>query len=216
MGGLGSWGSRPRLYAFAPLGLAAVATCLPGECVGSAEQYASPPASNRLTNLHIVFSTKGRVPLVTEALKDGRLSLRSIPPMPEPNHPVLVGWFFVAAGTLTAALVYGHPEALHAPAWVAYAACATFVLAGLAVVARAEQRGRLHAALLLATLAAFFSVAAWAAFGPGPRDCSVALPFFQGLAADWLCRGAFSFGALFLAVLLVVLIRRLLRGQPVG
>ncbi len=173
-------------------------------------------ATSHQSPYHIVFSTKGRVPLITETLNDGRRSLRSFPPMPEPNHPVLAGWFFVAAGTLTAALVYRRPEALHAPAWVAYAACATFVLAGLAVVARAKQRGRLHAAFLLATLAAFFGVAAWAAFGPGPRDCSVALPFFQGLAADWLCRGAFSLGALCLAVLLVVLIRRLLRGQTVG
>lgn len=90
------------------------------------------------------------------------------------------------------------------------------MLAGLAVVARAKQWGRLHAAFLLATLAAFFSVATWAAFGPGPRDCSVTLPLFQGLAADWLCRSAFGFGALFLAVVLVALTRRLLRGQTVG
>jgi hypothetical protein len=92
--------------------------------------------------------------------------------MPEPKHPVFAGWFFVVAGVLTAALVYRHPEALHAPAWVAYAACATFGLAGLAVVARARQLGRLHAAFLLATLAAFFGSAG----APSASE-----PFF------WLC-----------------------------
>jgi len=138
--------------------------------------------------------------------------------MSERRKRILGGWFFALVGVLTAGMVYRHLEQLNAPAWVAYAACGAFVFFGLTVVAFESGLHRTHTWLAVAATSALLAPGAWVTFGPGPRACTVSLPFISSTASEWLCRGAFGLGALIVAVLLVWVVLRALRrdnaGQP--
>jgi hypothetical protein len=136
--------------------------------------------------------------------------------MTTPPKRTAQGWFVAAIGVLTGATIYLHPESLEAPAWIAYAACACFMFAGLAIVASESGLQHLNAWLGVATVACLLTPGAWLAFGPGPRACSVSLPFISTVASEWMCRGVFGFGAILVALFLVWLIRRALRGQNLG
>jgi hypothetical protein len=109
----------------------------------------------------------------------------------------------VAAGAGTAALVYTHPEQLEAPAWVVYAACAAFVLAGLSLLVPESTQPRISAWLGVGVVAAMVVPGAWIALGAGPRKCSVSIPLWSGAGSDALCRGVFGFGSLMVAAFLV-------------
>lgn len=100
------------------------------------------------------------------------------------------------AGGIAAAMIYRQPDQLHAPAWVAYTACAAFVLAGLAIIAD--------------------GTGAWVAIGAGVRDGSVSVPFFGTVGSELLCRGAFGLGAVIVAALLVWVVLRALRQENGG
>ena len=126
---------------------------------------------------------------------------------------LLGGFFSTTVGLLTAAMIYLHPEQLHVPAWVAYAACAAFVFAGLTIVAYEFALHRTHAWLAAACTAGLLIPGAWVAFGPGVRACSVAVPFFSGVGSDLLCRGVFGVGAVIVAALLVWAVLTALRQQ---
>ena len=136
--------------------------------------------------------------------------------MRERSSAALIGGLCAAAGVAAAVGIHWHPEQLNAPAWVAYAACLAFVFAGLSVVAREFARARLASWLAVAFSAALVLTAMWVAFGPGSRECSVSLPLFNGIAADWLCRGVFGFGALVGAAFVVWLFRRVLGSHNVA
>jgi hypothetical protein len=62
----------------------------------------------------------------------------------------LWGCLVATMGLLSAAAIRWHPERLHAPAWVAYSACAAFFFCGLTLLADASGRravgGPSHAA----------------------------------------------------------------------
>jgi len=121
------------------------------------------------------------------------------------------GLVAIAAGVLAAAMIYLRPETLNVPAWVAYVACAAFVFAGLAIIAHEFALHRTHAWLAVACVASLGVPGAWAAFGPGKRECSVSGPFFSSGGSDLVCRGAFGLGAVIVAVLLVWMVWRALR-----
>jgi len=118
------------------------------------------------------------------------------------------------AGLLTAAVIYLHPDNLHAPTWVAYAASSAFVFAGLTIKAYEFELHRVHVWLAVACIAALLVPGAWVAFGPGARKCSVALPSFCTVGSDLLCRGVFGLGAIIVAPLLVWAVMRALRQAP--
>jgi hypothetical protein len=131
--------------------------------------------------------------------------------MTDRRQRLLGGFVSAAAGLLTAAIIYLYPEQLRAPAWVAYAACAAFVFAGLTIIAYEFALHRTHAWLAAACTAALLVPGGWVAFGPGVRECSVAIPFFSTVGSDLLCRGAFGLGAVIVAALLVWAVLRALR-----
>lgn len=133
--------------------------------------------------------------------------------MTDRRQRLLGGFLSAIVGLLTGALIYWHPEKLAAPAWVAYAACAAFVFAGLTIMAYEFALHRTHAWLAAACIAALFVPGAWVGFGPGVRECSVAIPFFSTVGSDLLCRGAFGLGAVIVAALLVWAVLRALRQQ---
>jgi hypothetical protein len=112
------------------------------------------------------------------------------------------------AGGITAAFIYRRPDLLHAPAWVAYTACAAFVLAGLAIIADGTALRSTHAWLAVACTAALLVPGAWVAFGPGVRQCSVSIPFFSTVGSELLCRGAFGLGSVIVAAMLVWVVLR--------
>jgi len=115
----------------------------------------------------------------------------------------------IAAGLLVAGMVHGHPEGLRTPAWIAYVAGAAFVLAGACLASAALAIAWLQGWLVLGVVGCLFAVTAWIAFGPGARECSVSFGFLAGVAPEALCRGAFGGGALLLAVVLALVLRRL-------
>jgi hypothetical protein len=121
-----------------------------------------------------------------------------------PAGRVIVGLAALAAGVLPilAALDLGplHHEDIHGPPWIAGAAGAAFVLAGLAIVigssARMRWLGSLAGLLCVAALAA---VGNWIAFGVGERQCTGTLSAFfwtsSRVAGNLECRLAFGIGA---------------------
>jgi hypothetical protein len=125
-----------------------------------------------------------------------------------------VGWFVVLTGVLTALLVYTHPEGLEAPAWVAYAACIAFVFAGLSIVASSAAHSRAQTWLAIGCMAAMAVPGMWIAFWPGPRVCSVSIPFASGAVQGGVCRVAFGSGAVIVAVFVVWAVRRALKPAP--
>jgi hypothetical protein len=129
---------------------------------------------------------------------------------------LLAGFSFAMVGALTASIIYRHPEQLDAPAWVAYAACAAFVFAGLAIIAYESALRRTHTWLAVACTAALLVPGAWVAFGPGVRECSVSVSFFSTVAPDLLCRGVFGFGTFIVAAFLIWIVLRALRQQDAG
>jgi hypothetical protein len=119
-------------------------------------------------------------------------------------------------GVLTAVLVYTHPEGLRAPAWVVYAACGSFVLAGLSIVASSAGHSRVQTWLAIGVMAAMVVPGMWIAFWPGPRVCSVSVPFASGTAQGMPCRVAFGSGAIMVGALVVWAVARALKPGRAG
>ena len=135
--------------------------------------------------------------------------------MSDRNGNLLIGALASLMGVGVALAIYLRPDGLRVPALVAYAAAAAFILVGLVVFAMETRRARLHGWLIVALLAAMFTPAAWVAFGPGERACTVAPGFLEILATRALCRAAFGLGAALLAVMLFVAYRAARAGHHV-
>jgi hypothetical protein len=111
--------------------------------------------------------------------------------------------------------MYRHPQLLTVPALVGYAACATFLFGGLALLAQGWSR-RVQLWLGILTVAALLVPGAWVAFGPGPRECAVVLPFASTLGSELVCRSAFGLGAVLVAAFLAWLVVQALRQENAG
>ena len=132
---------------------------------------------------------------------------------------LLGGVLISAAGVFCAAIVHSNPEELNAPAWVAYTACASFVLAGVVVVTViVKELGlhRLHAWLGVVLVAALGIPGAWVAFGVGDRQCSGGFLSIDLANSEWLCRGAFGVGAVILTVCFLLAVANAIRSRRVG
>ncbi len=121
------------------------------------------------------------------------------------------GWFVALIGVALGAMVYLRPEGREAPGWVVYAACGAFLFAGLSIVAASAKDSKLQAWLAIACMAAMGLPALWIAFWPGPRACSVSLPFVSTAARGMVCRTAFGFGAVMVAAIIVWAVVRAIR-----
>jgi hypothetical protein len=132
--------------------------------------------------------------------------------MAGPSKQRLWGCLIALVGLLTAVLIHRHPDRLHAPVWVAYAACAAFVFCGLSVGIGGPGRGRLQSWLAVALVGSMLVVGSWAAFGPGERACTISIPMLGAQGSELACRGAFGAGSIITAALLVWIVVRAVRG----
>lgn len=93
-------------------------------------------------------------------------------------------------------------EAINGPAWLGAAAGGVFIMAGIALL-MGEDGSRsdhpLRYVLFACILGALAAIANWIAFGPGPRECSIAIggvAFESGSPANsFACRAGFGVGA---------------------
>lgn len=127
---------------------------------------------------------------------------------PSRRQAIVLGVVAIAAGAGTALAIYLRPQALRAPAWVAYVAVATFVLAGASLIATALGAKRLARSLGVLITCALLVPGFWIAFGPGGRDCSFSLGFLSGAASEFFCRTGFGLSAILCLVFLVLLLAR--------
>ena len=125
---------------------------------------------------------------------------------PSRRQAIVLGIVAIAAGAGTALAIYLRPQALRAPAWVAYAAVGTFVVAGASLIAGALGAKRLARWLGVLIMCALLVPGSWIALGPGARDCSFSLGFLSGAASEFFCRVGFGLGALLCLAFLVLLL----------
>jgi hypothetical protein len=118
-----------------------------------------------------------------------------------PARQRLIGSACTGVGVVTVWLVTTHPERLRAPAWVAYAACACFVIAGVAIALHSWLSRRAYAWMMVSLLAVMTVIPAWIALGAGSRQCRATTAM---LSAETGCRIGFGVSAVVLAVMLVV------------
>jgi hypothetical protein len=103
-------------------------------------------------------------------------------------------------------------SAINGPAWLGFLAGAVFIAGGLAVILGERLRHSLLSHGLFAlVIGSFAAIASWIAFGPGPRECAVAIAgflFSSSLANEVACRAGFGLGALLLDGFVLVVIAR--------
>lgn len=116
------------------------------------------------------------------------------------------GLLCVAAGLLPVLAAFDiGPQgraAINGPAWLGAAAGGVFIIAGIALLLGEDGSRSDHPmsyVLLACALGAFAAVANWIAFGPGPRECTVAMvgiAFEPGSPGNGIaCRAGFGIGA---------------------
>lgn len=127
---------------------------------------------------------------------------------------IQLGVVLLAAAAALAVLVHLHPEKLRAPAWVAFAAAALLAFGGLSTVALALGLQQVNRWLTCVLLAGMTLVPGWIAFGAGSRQCTVASVGGRSAGSEAVCRGAFGFGAVVLALMFVSALRGALRARP--
>lgn len=121
-----------------------------------------------------------------------------------PKARVGFGLLCVAAGILPVLASFDigpfGQEAINGPAWLGAAAGGVFVIAGIALLLGEDGSRSDHPlsyVLLACVLGALAAAANWIAFGPGPRECAIAVDAFEnGVPANGiLCRTGFAIGA---------------------
>jgi hypothetical protein len=133
---------------------------------------------------------------------------------PTRRQAIVLGLVAIAAGAASALAIYMRPQALRAPAWVAYAAVGTFVLAGAALIAGALGARWLARWLGVLITCMLLVPSLWVAWGPGGRDCSFSLGFISGAASELFCRAGFGLGSILCLVFLGLLARSAFKANP--
>jgi hypothetical protein len=132
--------------------------------------------------------------------------------MPISARNLYSGAVAVAAGVLTAVLIYVHPESLRVPRWVAYVACGAFVLAGFAVIAQSGGASVAYRWLVVGVIGAMLVPPLWAALGVSPPTCSAEVLGSLIIPAGVACRALWAVSSLLLAVIFIMVVRWALRG----
>jgi hypothetical protein len=114
------------------------------------------------------------------------------------------GLVCVAAGILPMLASFdigplGH-DSINGPAWLGAAAGGAFIIAGIALLLGEDGSRSDHPlsyVLAACVLGALAASANWIAFGPGPRECTIAIDAFETAAPanSMLCRTGFAIGA---------------------
>lgn len=102
--------------------------------------------------------------------------------------------------------------AINGPPWLGFLAGAVFIAGGLGVMLGERLRqGPLSHGLFALVIASFAAIASWIAFGPGPRECTIAVAgilFSSDWANEAACRAGFGIGALLLDGFVLVMVAR--------
>lgn len=127
------------------------------------------------------------------------------------------GAAIAAIGAALAVLMYLRPQALRAPAPVAYLGALAFVFAGLLVLARAQGRRLLQAWLPVFMIACLVAPAVWLGFGSGRRQCTLsaaqAVVRIFGTRSDLPCRIGFAVAAVVGVGILLLVLRQAIRSS---
>ena len=119
-------------------------------------------------------------------------------PKPQQNIPKWLGPVIIVGAVLMA--IHGRPSP-GVPQWVAYAACAAFLLVGVALSAQAlgfASVAKWVAPLIVVALA---GIATWIGFAPGERECTSGFSFFGlGGSGVFSCKPAFAIAAILIWV----------------
>jgi len=115
-------------------------------------------------------------------------------PKPQQNIPKWLGPVIIVGAVLMA--IHGRPSP-GVPQWVAYAACAAFLLVGIALTA--QGFGFASVAKRVAPLmeVALAGIATWIGFAPGERECTSGFSFFgPGGSGVSSCKPDFAIAAI--------------------
>ncbi|WP_119302566.1 hypothetical protein [Dongia deserti] len=139
--------------------------------------------------------------------------------MPSPAVRILIAFICIASGVvpMLAAFDLGplDSSAINGPRWLGFLAGAVFVAAGIALVLGERlQRSVLASGFFALVIGSFAAIGNWIAFGPGPRECTIAMAGFL-LDSYWAnaiaCRAGFGIGALLLDGIVLWMIAASLR-----
>jgi hypothetical protein len=119
-------------------------------------------------------------------------------PKPQQNIPKWLGPVIIVGALLMA--VHGGPSP-GIPQWVAYAACAAFLLIGVALTAQAFGFASVAKSVAPLIVVALAGIMTWIGFAPGERECASSLSFF-GLGGSGVssCKPAFAIAAILIWV----------------
>jgi hypothetical protein len=119
-------------------------------------------------------------------------------PKPQQNIPKWLGPVIIVGAVLMA--VHGGPSP-GIPQWVAYAACAAFLLVGVALTAQAFRFASVAKWISPLIVVALAGIMTWIGFAPGERECASSLSFF-GLGGSGVssCKPAFAIAAILIWV----------------
>ncbi|MEZ5830836.1 MAG: hypothetical protein R3D05_06615 [Dongiaceae bacterium] len=121
-----------------------------------------------------------------------------------PTGRILIGLFCCACGAPAALAAFDlgpfHASDINGPPWLGLLAGGVFIAAGISVMLGERLRGSVISYGLFALIfGSFAAIASWIAFGPGPRECAIAIAgiFFRAdsIANEIACRAGFGIGA---------------------
>ncbi|HET6158949.1 MAG TPA: hypothetical protein VFE34_11430 [Dongiaceae bacterium] len=140
---------------------------------------------------------------------------------PSPTSRLLLGLLCIASGIIPVLAVFNlgplDRSAINGPPWLGLLAGSVFIAAGIALMLGERLRNStLSYGLFAGIIGAFACIASWIAFGPGARECAVALAGMLFESGAWtndiVCRGGFGVGAALLDGFVIWMIASALRG----
>lgn len=137
-----------------------------------------------------------------------------MPPPPDRRRRLAGALLCLSLALALAYIARTAPAGLLAPPGVVYLGAATYAAAGAALLLQALGHVRAQAGPVFLMGAGMTGLAAWVAFGPGPRRCQASFGGFGFIPPELLCRAAFGVGALFLGVMTWLMLRPLVTREP--
>jgi len=126
---------------------------------------------------------------------------------PSPTSRIVFGLVCIGSGLLPALASFdlGPLDSgdINGPPWLGFLAGAIFIAAGIALILGDRLRDSAFSHGLFALMiGAFAAIANWIAFGPGPRECTIAVAGLLFASGSWgdqiACRAGFGLGAILL------------------
>jgi hypothetical protein len=147
------------------------------------------------------------------------LGAMAAPAALSPSARIAFGLLCIAAGVVPVLASFDvgplDSSAINGPRWLGFLAGGIFIAAGVALMGGERLRhSALSYGLFALVISSFACIASWIAFGPGPRDCAIAVAGLltaSGMANEIACRTGFGIGALLLDGFVLVMIARALQ-----